>query len=307
MLEGLPPNNAARLLRLVCDEAAARAAADLVVEFFDPAETAAAAFEDEASLVRPKPWVLEIYIGQSVDENQVRAVLAQAIGDDQASRLVTAVVAEQDWVAAALDGLVPVRAGRFLVHGRHGRGEVRPNDLALEIEAALAFGTGHHGTTRGCLLALDRILKRRRPRRVLDLGTGTGVLAMAAAKALKLEVKCGDLDRLAVDAAAGNAKANGVQGFVRPVLSAGLHHAALREGGPYDLIFANILAKPLKRLAPSIAAYAVPSADLILSGLLPVDVPGILSAYGTQSFALGRRIDLEGWVTLMMRRRFGRA
>src|SRR5262249_50909243 len=142
-----------------------------------------------------------------------------------------------------------------------------------------------------------------RPRYILDLGTGTGVLAMAAAKALKRKVECGDLDRLAVDAAAGNAKANGVRRFVRPVLSAGLHHAALRKGGPYDLIFANILARPLNRLAPSIAAHAAPNADLILSGLLPPDVPGVLSAYRTQGFAFGRRIDLEGWVTLVMPRR----
>ncbi|HEX4765500.1 MAG TPA: 50S ribosomal protein L11 methyltransferase [Lichenihabitans sp.] len=302
MLEGLPPNDAASLLRLVCDEAAARRAADAIVELLDPAESAAAAFEDEASPLRPRPWVLEIYLAPKIDASMVRELLAPVIGDDMAGRLVSETVAEQDWIAKALDGLSPVRAGRFLVHGRHGRAAVEPNDLALEIEAALAFGTGHHGTTRGCLLALDRVLKRRRPRRILDLGTGTGVLAMAAAKALKRPVRCGDLDAVAVEAAAANARLNGVAAFVRPVVAAGLGHPALRHGAPYDLIFANILARPLRGLAPSIAAHAAPGADLVLSGLLPADVAGILSAYGPQGFRLERRRDLEGWATLMLRK-----
>ncbi len=302
MLEGLPPNDAATLLRLVCDEATARRMADAVVELLDPAETAAAAFEEEASPLRPKPWVLEIYLGPKIAAAQVRALLAPVIGDDMAAAMTSETVAEQDWVAKALDGLSAVRAGRFLVHGSHGRAAVRPNDLALQIEAALAFGTGHHGTTRGCLLALDRVLKRRRPRRVLDLGTGTGVLAMAAAKALKRPIYCGDLDAVAVEAATANARLNGVVACVRPVVAAGLRHAALRAGAPYDLIFANILAKPLRRLAPSIAAHAAPGADLILSGLLPADVAGILSAYSPQGFRLERRRDLEGWATLMLRK-----
>ena len=302
MLEGLPPNDAAHLLRLTCDEAMARVAADTIVELFDPAEIAAAAFELEASAARPKPWVLEVYLGPRLDQDHVRTLLAQVIGPERAQELVSENIAEQDWVAASLEGLAPVRAGRFLVHGRHGRSEVRPNDLALEIEAALAFGTGHHGTTRGCLLALDRVLKRRRPRRILDLGTGTGVLAMAAAKALKRRIECGDLDPIAVEAASANAKANGVARFVRPVLSAGLRHPGLRQGGPYDLIFANILARPLRALAPSIAAHAAPGADLVLSGLQAGDVPGILSSYATQRFRLAGRMDLEGWATLMLKK-----
>ncbi len=302
MLEGLPPNDAASLMRLVCDEATARRAADAIVELLDPAETAAAAFEDEASPFRPRLWVLEIYLAPRIAAAQVRSLLAPVIGEDAAAGMAVETVAEQDWVAKALDGLSPVRAGRFLVHGRHGRGHVGANDLALEIEAALAFGTGHHGTTRGCLLALDRVLKRRRPRRILDLGTGTGVLAMAAAMALKRGIACGDLDPVAVEAAAGNARLNGVAAWVRPVVAAGLRHPALRAGAPYDLIFANILAKPLRRLAPSVAVRAASGADLILSGLLPADVAGILSTYGPQGFRLERRQELEGWATLMLRK-----
>ncbi len=303
MLEGLPPNDAAQFLRFTCDEVRARAAADFVMEVFDPAETAAASFEDEDSRLEPKPWIVEIYFGPGVDEARIRALIADTMGDEVASRVVTEEIAQQDWVRHSLTGLAPVRAGRFLVHGRHDCGVVRPNDLALEIEAALAFGTGHHGTTRGCLLALDAVLKRRRPRRVVDLGTGTGVLAMAAAKALKREVFCGDVDAVAVGAARGNAALNGVGPFVRPVVAAGLRHETLRRNAPYDLILANILARPLRALAPAIAARAAPGADLILSGLLPRDVRGILSSYGAQGFALVRRGELEGWATLSLRKR----
>ena len=303
MLEGLPPNNAAQMLRFTCDEARARAASDIVVEVFDPAGIAAAAFEDEASVLDPKPWLVEIYFGQGIDEADIREVLGQAVGPEVASGIVTAEVAQQDWVSRSLAGLVPVRAGRFLVHGSHDRAAVKPNDLALEIEAALAFGTGHHGTTRGCLLALDAVLKRRRPRRVLDLGTGTGVLAMAAAKALKTSIACSDLDLLAVEAARSNAVDNGVGAWVKPVKAAGLQHPRLQAGAPYDLILANILAKPLRALAHSIAASAAPGADLILSGLLPRDVPGILSSYGVQGFALERKGLLEGWAALRLRKR----
>ena len=304
MLEGLPPNNAAQMLRFTCDEARARAASDIVVELFDPAGIAAAAFEDEASLCEPKPWLVEIYFARSVDEAVLREVVARAVGPDVAAGVVSEEVAQQDWVSRSLAGLAPVRAGRFLVHGAHDRSAVRSNDLALEIEAALAFGTGHHGTTRGCLLALDAVLKRRRPRRVLDLGTGTGVLAMAAAKVLKRPIVCSDLDALAVEAARANAIGNRVGRWVAPVEAAGLRHPRLRAGAPYDLILANILAKPLRSLARGIAMHAAPGADLILSGLLPRDVPGILSSFGTQGFALDNRGLLEGWAALRLCKRF---
>jgi len=295
MLEGLPPNDATQLLRFASNERQARVAADLVVDVFEPAETASAAFEDEASQLDPKPWIVEIYLGAGVDEAQVRALLADIVGVELVATIVTERIARQDWVARSLAGLAPVRAGRFLVHGGHARTDVRSNDVALEIEAALAFGTGHHGTTRGCLLALDSVLKRRRPRRVLDLGTGTGVLAMAAAKVLHRTIACGDLDATAVTAARGNAVMNGLGPWVRPVRAAGL--------APYDLVLANILAKPLRGLAPSVAAHAARGADLILSGLLPRDVPGILSSYAAQGFALRSRGDLEGWATLSLRKR----
>jgi ribosomal protein L11 methyltransferase len=304
MLEGLPPNNAAHMMRLTCDEATARAVADIIVETFDPAETAAAAFETEANVAswQSREWTVEVFFGMAPDEAQVRALVAATVGEEAAQALVFGRVAERDWVQASLDGLAPVRAGRFVVHGAHARGGVGGHEIALEIEAALAFGTGHHGTTRGCLLLLDAVLKQRRPRKILDVGTGTGVLAMAAAKALKQRVAAGDIDAIAVAAAAANARRNGAGPWVKPVVARGLSHPALRAGAPYDLILANILAKPLRLLAPGIAAAAAPAAELILSGLLVSDVAGVLAAYRAQQFFLARRLVLDGWASLLLRR-----
>ncbi len=303
MLEGLPPNNAAHMMSLACPEGQARNIADLIVEMFDPAEAAASAFEREPQTNdwSTGEWLVEAYFGSPPDETYVRELVAAVAGPEAAAAVIFSRVAEQDWIAASLHGLAPVRAGRFLVHGSHDRDAVRENDIALEIEAALAFGTGHHGTTRGCLLMLDYILKRRRPYAILDVGTGTGVLAIAAAKALRQTVVAGDIDAIAVDAARSNAILNGVAPWVRPVTAPGLEHPALRNGGPYDLIFANILARPLRALAPSISRAACQGADIVLSGLLAPDVPGVLTAYGAQGFSLARRIDLEGWATLLMR------
>lgn len=296
MLEGLPPNGASHMLRLDCDERRARAVADLIVETFDPTETAAAAFEEEDGAY----WSVEVFFADAPDEVAIRALIEAATDAETAARARFSQIAKQDWVRNALDGLAPVRAGRVLVHGSHDRGRRRVNDIGVEIEAALAFGTGHHGTTLGCLKALERIAKRRRPARILDVGTGTGVLAIAAAKLLRQSVACGDIDPIAVETARANAVANGAGAFVRPVVAVGLRHAAL--AGRYDLIFANILAKPLRLLAPAIASAAAPGSELVLSGLLAQDVPGVLAAYRAQSFFLAERGDIDGWATLVLRR-----
>jgi ribosomal protein L11 methyltransferase len=304
MLEGLPPNNAAYVMRLKCDEDRARAVADLVVETFDPADTAAAAFEEKASTAHwgATPWVVEVYFGQAPDEDNVRALVACAVGEEMAQEVTFGRIAQKDWVNAALEGLSAVRAGRFLVHGSHDRDRRKPNDIAMEIEAALAFGTGHHGTTRGCLLYIDEILKRRRPRAVLDIGCGTGVLAMAAALALHESVAAGDMDHDAVVAARANARLNGAGPWLRPVVAKGAAHPALNRPGHYDLILANILAKPLRMLAKSVAPLAAPGADVVLSGLLARDVPGVLSSWAAQGFALVSRRDIDGWASLWLRR-----
>jgi ribosomal protein L11 methyltransferase len=285
-------------MRLVADEATARRVADIIVESFDPAETAAAAFENEKTL----QWEVEVYFSSPPDEDALRELVGIAAGEAASKALGFESIAEKDWVRASLEGLGMVRAGRFAVHGSHDRGRVPGNAIGIEIEAALAFGTGHHGTTRGCLLMLDDILKQGRPTRVIDVGTGTGVLAIAAARVLKRSVAAGDIDPVAVEAARGNAVANRAGAYVRPVTAPGTAHPALRAGKPYDLIFANILARPLMRLAPSLAAIAAPGARLVLSGLIPRDVAGVLAAYRAQGFHLVRRLELEGWATLLLAR-----
>jgi ribosomal protein L11 methyltransferase len=296
MLEGLPPNGASHVLRLSTDEGRARAVADIIVETFDPTETAAAAFEVDDGPV----WSVEVYFAEAPDEDEIRGLIEAVSDAETAARAEFAEIAKEDWVLKSLAGLEPVRAGRVVVHGSHDRERLKSNDIGVEIEAALAFGTGHHGTTLGCLRALDRITKRRRPRHVLDVGTGTGVLAIAAAKLLRQKVACGDIDPVAVETARANAIANGAVAFVRPVVAVGLRHAEL--AGRYDLIFANILAKPLRLLAPAIARAAAPGAELVLSGLLLRDVPGVLSAYRAQGFALAEQKNIDGWATLALRR-----
>jgi ribosomal protein L11 methyltransferase len=303
MLEGLPPNNAAHRMRLVSDERRARAVADLIVESFEPAEAASTAFEtDDHWPGGGKAWLVEAYFGSEPDEPAVRALITAASDEPTARSATFGLTERRDWVANSLAGLKPVRAGRFLVHGSHDRARVGANDLAIEIEAGLAFGTGHHGTTRGCLMHFDRLLKLRRPKRVLDVGCGAGVLAIAAAKVLRRKIWLGDIDPVAVAVANANARLNGVGALCRAVVSRGVENAALREGEPYDLVFANILAKPLRLLAPSLATVMSPGGEAIVSGLLLADVAGVLASWRAQGFHLVDQIDLEGWASLRLRR-----
>lgn len=303
MREGLLPNNATHLLRLEAEETLARKAADFLTEMLPPEETAAAAFEIDDG----RTWSVEVYFAAAPDEDMVRELLVACIGKPLAARAEFSEIHEKDWVAASLEGLPPVRAGRFVVHGSHDRHRVRGNEIGIEIEAALAFGTGHHGTTRGCLMHFNDLVKRRRPQRVLDVGTGTGLLAIAAARVLQCPVAAGDIDPISTTTARANALANKAGAYVRPVTATGTRHPAVTAMAPYDVIFANILCRPLMKLATSIRAVAADNCDLILSGLLPRDVNAILSAYRTQGFRLVQRKDLEGWVSLTLRRGSPRA
>jgi ribosomal protein L11 methyltransferase len=297
MLEGLHPNRPTHIMRLTTDERSARAMTDLLGEVFDPAETAVAAFETEDGTA----WLLEAYFAHPPDEAALRELVRPLLGDDVDGAVFTA-LAEKDWVKTSLEGLRPVRAGRFFVHGSHDRAARRPNDLDIEIEAALAFGTGHHGTTLGCLRAIAEELKRRRPRHVLDVGTGTGILAIAAAKALKRRVVAGDIDAEAVRVARENARLNGVGELIAFYRGPGVRSRNADRPRRFDLVTANILARPLMRLAPSLTRVLAPDGSLILSGLLGRDVPGVLAAYAAQGLRLRKRSVIEGWATLQMKK-----
>jgi len=281
------------LARLICDEATAKRLADSFSERFG--ETATAAFEAANGC-----WNLEIHFESPPDEEAVRLTLSQVAGADSAARLTFEQIAAKDWVAASLAELKPVEAGRFTVHGAHDRARVAPDRIGIEIEAALAFGTGHHGTTRGCLLALDWIAKRRRPTRVLDIGTGTGVLAMAAAKSLRQPVLASDIDVEAVAIARANARLNGVSPLVETIRAKGLTGLRFRQNGPFDLVFANILLAPLKALARPLRPLLAPRAMVVLSGLLADQEKAALAAYRPHGLTLVRRFPLGEWVTLVL-------
>ena len=282
--------------RLACDQPTAERLAAFLAEALDDA--VCAAFEDDGG-----QWRLAVHFSAPPDEAALRARIALAGGEAAAAALSIETVEDVDWVAQSLAGLRPVRAGRFLVHGSHDRESVQPNDIGIEIEAALAFGTGHHGTTRGCLLALDALAKRRQTARVLDLGTGTGVLAIAAAKRLGTRVVAGDIDRTAVEAARANARLNRVAPDIRFVRATGTKSRAIAAAASYDLIFANILLGPLTRLAVRLARLTARGGRIVLSGLLPTHANAALAIYRAQGLVLERRIPLEGWVTLVLRRR----
>jgi len=251
----------------------------------------------------PGRWRVLIYL-EAPPDDRLRCGLAEAarsVLGASAPDFAFADLPETDWVAKSLEGLKPVRVGRFLVHGSHDRARRRPNDLAVEIEAGQAFGTGHHGTTAGCLAAIDRLAKIRVIRNALDVGTGSGVLAIAIAKRCKAPVLAGDIDPVAVRIANENAGLNGVRPLVRTLCAAGIEGRVFARPGGFDIIVANILAGPLVGLAPAIRRHLAPGGTVILSGLLAHQRNRVAAAYRAQGLRLVRDETREGWVTLTLR------
>jgi ribosomal protein L11 methyltransferase len=279
------------------DERTARRVVDLLNESLDEGQAAIAAFERSDGR-----WDVSAHFAEPPDQASVRELVALAAGENIARHIAFDTVEAKDWVAASLEDLVPVHAGRFIVHGAHDRARVAPNKLGIEIEAALAFGTGHHGTTRGCLLLLGEVLRSCQPRRVLDLGTGTGVLAIAAAKALRRRVLASDIDPVSVLVARDNARLNGVGNLVEVICATGFSAPQFAIRGPFDLVLANILANPLRQMATPMAAHLAPSAFVILSGLLQHQARSVIASYRARGVILRRQLNIDGWSSLLMQR-----
>jgi ribosomal protein L11 methyltransferase len=279
------------------DEHAAKGVVDMLTEIFFEGEAAMAAFE------RPDGgWDVTVHFADAPDQALIRQLVGNAAGEEIAKTIVFDTIEAKDWVKASLEDLVPVPAGRFVVHGAHDRERVPTNKLGIEIEAALAFGTGHHGTTRGCLLLLDHVLKARRPARVLDLGTGTGVLAIAAAKALHREIFASDIDAPSVKVARENARLNGTGDLVQVIRATGFAAPDFAAHGPFDLVLANILANPIRQLSGPMTRHLAPSAQVILSGLLNHQAGAVIAAYRARGLVPVRHLKIEGWSSLLLRK-----
>lgn len=231
--------------------------------------------------------------------SRARAALANGFGDLSVS--VEPVPDDVDWVAKSLEGLKPVVAGRFVVFGAHDRDHLPGGLVGIEIEANQAFGTGHHPTTWGCLTALTRLLAVYRFDGILDLGCGSAVLAIAIAKLAKSQVLATDIDPIAVKIARENAELNGVGSLVTALAASGFAHPSM-AGRQFDLIVANILAGPLKMLAPQFRAHTRPGATIVLSGILESQAAWVLAAYRAAGFVRERHLIKEGWSTLVLRR-----
>lgn len=282
-------------LTTLADAANAQALGE-AMEAMDPAPTGVGVFELEDGSAL---WEVGGYFTAPPGSAEL-ALLAAAFG---ARPFAVSEVPDIDWVAKVRRELTPIVAGRFFVHGSHDADKVPATSVPLLIEAAMAFGTGHHGTTQGCLRALDRLDREgHRPRRVADIGCGTAVLAMAAAAIWDCDpVLASDIDAVAVEVAAANVAANGLEGRVRCLEATGFDHPALGAGAPFDLILANILKAPLIALAPDMARHAAPGAHVILSGLLERQAAAVQAAYAAAGFVPEAREDLEGWATLTLR------
>jgi ribosomal protein L11 methyltransferase len=271
---------------------------DLLSEVFGEEDFAIATTEVDE---RRDIWEASVYLMKD-EEEAVRERIAEGIRHAFPNAVIEReVIPDVDWIARSLEGLKPVRAGRFLVHGSHDRDKVKLNDIAIEIDAGQAFGTGHHGTTAGCLEMIEGVMRARTVRNALDLGTGSGVLAIAVRKLRHIKVLATDIDPVAVRVAKENVRRNGIASGIRLETAPGFHSPAFRKEGPFDLIIANILARPLMKMAPQLATHLAPGGSVILSGILAGQRWKVLSAYNGVKLRHVRTIWRNGWVTIHLR------
>ena len=246
-----------------------------------------------------KGWTLDAY---ARDEDAAKACIALVAGVAPDLNVRYEVLEERDWVTHSLEGLPPVEAGPFIVAGSHALTESSPGKIGVLIEAGPAFGTGHHGTTLGCLLGLEHIMRHRRVRKVLDLGTGSGVLSIAALKVGAQRAIGTDIDADSIRVANENAAKNNVASQFQGAVCSGSHHTLVQSAAPYDTVFANILARPLVRLAPEIHRMTAPGGNIILSGLLRHQEPQVIGAFKGRGLSLITRFHRDGWSTLLFRK-----
>lgn len=266
---------------------------DAVSEREDLTLTASAYENDDGG------WIFEASCDHQPDIEFFNSLANEILGGKVGFR-VEPVDTKFDYVSASLKDLKPVRAGGFYVYGSHDAANIPAGTTPIKIDAAQAFGTGHHETTTGCLEAIDSVLKQKNPGYILDVGTGTGVLAIALAKRTRQLVIASDIDAVAVKTAAENARANNVGALVHCIEATGLKHRTIAKNAPYDLVVANILAKPLTGLAHAMGGITAPGATIILSGILVSQAARVISAYRQQNIVLKERIIRADWATLIL-------
>lgn len=250
----------------------------------------------------PEEWVFEAICGDTPDLSALVSIATPLLGYEPVFS-VQSLDAGVNWVARSLEGLPPVRAGRFCVFGSHAAPLAEAGLTGIRIDAAQAFGTGHHETTAGCLEAIEIVLKRMQPTRMLDVGSGTGLLAIALAKRTRRRVLASDIDPVAVETARQNSRENGVGHLVEALEARGLDHRRILGASPFDLIVANILAGPLIALAPAMGRAVAPRAAVILSGILALQARRVLNAYAMQGMVPRSIVQRGDWTTLILEKR----
>ncbi len=290
---------APRLFRATAsaDETVAATLAAALEEAIAP-EATAVGYTNESGDI----WVVEAYYDFRPDPEILADLFRTAASRNGFPPPAVSVepVEDRDWVRESQERLHPLEAGRFVLYGSHDRDRRSPGKINLEINAGLAFGSGHHATTLGCLLALNDVSRKVRPQRVFDLGCGSGILAIAAAKQTRRMVLASDIDPVATQTTKTNAVLNGVAPLIRAVTAPGLGHREIRALASFDLIFANILAGPLVELAPGLSRIVAPGGRVILSGLLNRQETRVFAAYRIQGFLIEKRIRIDGWSTLIL-------